>query len=116
MKKKSKIKKVVRKKRPTKLQKLTTELHDERMRTTYLKQGIVEMENRIIDRDKRISELLEKTEKPFIWIMRDGQPIRPSAMEEGHLRNTICFIDVRDVEGGSPPRDRSLTTIETPAG
>jgi hypothetical protein len=34
----------------------------------------------------------ENGEGPFVWIMRDGQPIRPSAMEEGHLRNTICFL------------------------
>jgi predicted GTPase len=85
-------KKVVRKKRQTKVEKLKTLLRAEQARMMDFRQRVIDAENRVIQQDKMITELQRKVGKEFVWIMRDGQPIRPSAMEEGHLRNTICFL------------------------
>jgi hypothetical protein len=87
-----KRKKVVRKKRPTKLQRLESVLKAERARIKDFRKRLIEYQDLIIEKDARIDQLQQKIGKEFVWIMRDGQPIRPSAMDEGHLRNTICFL------------------------
>jgi hypothetical protein len=87
-----KHKKIVRKKRPTKLQRLDSVLKAERARIKDFRKRLIEYQDLIIEKDARIDQLQQKIGKEFVWIMRDGQPIRPSAMDEGHLRNTICFI------------------------
>jgi hypothetical protein len=84
--------KIVRKKRPTKLQRLDSVLKAERARIKDFRKRLIEYQDLIIEKDARIDQLQQKIGKEFVWIMRDGQPIRPSAMDEGHLRNTICFI------------------------
>jgi hypothetical protein len=87
-----KHKKIVRKKRPTKLQRLDSVLKAERARIKDFRKRLIEYQDLIIEKDARIDQLQQKIGKEFVWIMRDGQPIRPSAMDEGHLRNTICFL------------------------
>lgn len=39
---------------------------------------------------RRIQEITKAAE--YYWITQDGSRIRPSDMDEGHLRNTISYI------------------------
>jgi hypothetical protein len=89
---KKRVKKVVRKKRQTKIQKLEAILKAEQTRILDFRRRLIDAENQIIQRDMVISEIKQKVEKEFFWTTRDGDRVRPSAMDEGHLRNTICFI------------------------
>lgn len=93
---KLKKKKIVRKKRVTKVQRLESIIKAENLRVRNFQRRIVEAENAVIVRDKEISDLNARLiTDVFRWKTNDGRHILPKQMDEGHLRNTISFLQRR---------------------
>lgn len=58
----------------------------------------VEREELINDRCKLADDLLllkRRLKQPYVWRTRDGRRIDITQMDEGHLRNTVCFLQRR---------------------
>jgi hypothetical protein len=69
-----------------------------------LRQGNIDLNDQV----KRL------TANPFQWLTSDGRELRPSEMEEEHLRNTVCYLQRRLVSSFGVTRflDTTAANVE----